>query len=153
VEYVKLGRKLGIGTRIAAKILRDRTQNASSTVRAEVSPVAQRQERVERIQAEKETDPRVFTRNVTRGVAQGSRGFGRAFWKPFAHAIGALWHEITGVFFALFALFFAQNMWRVRGAWMSGPEHEHFVIYLILTVLFVYFSISAFVSSRRSPRQ
>ncbi len=160
VEYVKLGRKLGIGTRVAAKILRDRAQNASGNAsgnasRNASSPArgvpAQRQERAEPVPAAKQAAPRVVARNVTRGVAQGSRGFGRGFWKPFAHAARALWHEVTGVFFAIFAVFFAQNVWRARSAWRSGPQHEHFAVYLICTVLFVYFSISAFVSSRRSP--
>jgi hypothetical protein len=152
VEYVKLGRKLGMGTRIAAKILRDRTQKTASTARTQTPPVAatQKREPAERAQAIKQPDVRTRTRDATRGVMRGSRGFGQGFWKPFARVFHALWHEITGVFFALFALFFAQNMWRARDAWRSGAEHVHFVIYLIITVLFVYFSISAFMSSRRS---
>lgn len=157
VEYVKLGRKLGIGTRVAAKVLRDRTRNAPSNagaVRAKASAAtaAQRKQVVERIQAAKRVDPRARARNATRGVVRGSRGFGQGFWKPFARVARALWHEITGVFFAIFALFFAQSAWRLRAAWRSGPEHDLFAIYLICAALFVYFSVSAFVSSRRSPQ-
>jgi hypothetical protein len=150
VEYVRLGRKLGIGTRVAAKILRDRAQNRSSSPRNEPPRKPVQRSAPVGARAAKPVNPRAV-RNVTRGVAQGSRGFGRAFWKPFANAVRALWHEITGVFFAIFALFFAQNAWRLRGAWSSGPEQEHFAIYMALTLVFVYFSITAFVSSRRSP--
>jgi hypothetical protein len=88
--------------------------------------------------------------DLVRKATQGGRGFGRAFWKPFSAAGRALWHEITGLFFALFALFFAQGLWRLRDAWRFGPEHRHFVIDLMMTVVFLYFSISAFVRSRRT---
>jgi hypothetical protein len=88
---------------------------------------------------------------LVRKAAQGGRGFGRAFWKPFSAAGRALWHEVTGLFFALFALFFAQGLWHLRNDWRFGPEHRHFVIDLAMTVVFLYFSISAFVRSRRAP--
>ncbi len=96
--------------------------------------------------------PQGNPRAVTRNVARGTQGFGRAFWKPFAHASRALWHEITGVFFAIFALFFAQNLWRTRTAWRTGPEHRHFAVYLIFLLVFAYFSVTAFVTSRRSSQ-
>ena len=154
VEYVKLGRKLGIGTRVAAKILRERARNAQSgpakaplvDARPPAGPTQSQPGR-----AAKQTNPRATARNVTRGVVRGSRGFGRAFWNPFAHATRALWHEVTGVFFAIFALFFGQSMWRVRGDWQSGPQHHRFAAYLIFTLVFAYFSVAAFVRSRRSP--
>lgn len=172
VEYVNLGRKLGRGTRVAARILRDQAQNAAEAARTKnpdakpappmpeqasadkrsigPSPTGQRP-LVERPAVRRALTPPVAPRAVTRNVARGSRSFARGFWRPFAHAVRALWHEITGVFFAIFALFFAQGLWRTRHAWLSGPEHRHFAIYLAITALFVYFSISAFVSSRRSP--
>jgi hypothetical protein len=93
----------------------------------------------------------VASGGILRNAAQGGRGFGRAFWKTFSAAGRALWHEVTGLFFALFAIFFAQGLWRLRGAWRLGPEHRHFEIDLVMTVLFLYFSISAFVHSRRTP--
>ncbi len=172
VEYVNLGRKLGRGTRVAARILRNQAQNAAEAARTknpdakpaprvaeqtptdkrpiDPSPIDQRPP-VERPAVRRAVKPPAVPRAVVSGVARGSRGFVRGFWRPFAHAVRALWHEITGVFFAIFALFFAQGLWRTRYAWLSGPEHRHFAIYLAITVLFVYFSISAFVSSRRSP--
>lgn len=159
VGYEKLGRKLGVGTRVAAKMIRQRARNGTSaapspspaTARPS-SAASQSAARVERPPAPRRIDPRTATRNVTRGVARGSRGFGRGFWTPFAHASRALWHEITGVFFAIFAIFFGQGLWHHRDAWRSGPEHTHFIIYLVITLLFIYFSISAFVTSRRSQR-
>lgn len=162
VEYVKLGRKLGIGTRVAAKILRNRAQNAVSPVEKKTPaqgtpfqpPVGERSERPglsgkakesRDLDAKKSTDTRTVARNLTRGAVRGGQGF----WKPFARIIHALWHEVTGVFFALFALFFIQNTWRVHNAWRSGPEHRHFIVYLLLALVFAYFSITAFATSRR----
>ncbi len=156
VGYVNLGRKLGIGTRIAAKMLRERTQGGPAVAAGASSgtagkPVPQRAP-APQVKTAQQTDARTTTRNVTRGLAQGSKGFGRGFWQPFARAIRALWHEVTGVFFGIFALFFAQNMWRVRGAWKSGAEHRHFEVYLIFLLVFGYFSVAAFASSRRSSQ-
>ncbi|MGC1781121.1 MAG: hypothetical protein WA708_01220 [Acidobacteriaceae bacterium] len=152
MEYVNLGRKLGIGTRVAAKILRNRAQNAASPARNKTSatpvPATHRQQTASPAKAQptrNRTDTRTVARNLTRGAVRGGQGF----WRPFARIVHALWHEITGVFFGLFALFFIQNTWRVRDAWRSGPEHRHFVVYLILALVFAYFSITAFVTSRR----
>ncbi len=149
VGYVNLGRKLGIGTRVAAKILRERAQRGSWSASEKASTVGT-QERSQPRPPVSRIDPRTATRNVTRGVARGSVGFGRGFWKPFAHAVGALWHEVTGVFFAIFALFFAQSLWRIRGDWQSGPQHHRFAAYLIFLLVFAYFSVTAFAHSRRS---
>lgn len=139
VEYVSLGRKLGRGTRLAAEALRGQAQDAVIAARSKAPEIAAKG----RVVAEQR-------RVVTRSVSSGTRGFSRGFWKPFTHAVRALWHEITGLFFGIFALFFAQGLWRVRYAWQSGPEHRHFVVYLIVMILFAYFSVTSFVSSRRT---
>jgi hypothetical protein len=159
VDKVRLGRRLGIGTRLAAKALREQARHVASTGTAPSSAPTPGQ-RSQATQTAASPQPRSqATRNVVpggnfiRNAARGSRGFGRAFWKPFSAAGRALWHEVTGLFFALFALFFAQGLWRVRHAWRPGPEHRHFEIDLAMTVLFIYFSISAFVRSRRTPHQ
>ena len=139
MQYVNLGRKLGRGTRRAAEALRAQAQDAVVAARSQAPEVAAKG----RVVAQQR-------RMVARNVSSGARGFGKGFWKPFTRAVRALWHEITGLFFAIFALFFAQGLWRVRYAWQSGPEHRHFVVYSIVTVLFAYFSVTSFVSSRRT---
>ncbi len=70
-----------------------------------------------------------------------------------AHAGGTLWLEITGLFFALFALFFAQNVMRLRGAYAHGAEHTHFLLYVVLMLLFCWFSISSFLRARRRGKR
>ncbi|HWF65751.1 MAG TPA: hypothetical protein VN670_00515 [Acidobacteriaceae bacterium] len=152
MEYSNLGRKLGIGTRVAAKMLRERAQNSSASVSsARAAAPAAVQRKREKIPGSNAGPSRnIPSARVVRGVAAGGRGFSRGFWRAFSSAFRALWHQITGVFFALFAVFFAQNVWRLRFAWWSGPEHHYFVIYLIVALLFVYFSITAFVRGRHS---
>lgn len=98
-------------------------------------------------------NPRVNARNVSRGVVRGTQEFGRGFWKSFGRAAHALWHEITGVFFAIFAAFFAQQAWNMRSNWLAGSDHDHFWIYVVVAAVFLYFSISAFIRSRRPARK
>jgi predicted Co/Zn/Cd cation transporter (cation efflux family) len=87
-----------------------------------------------------------------RRVGEGTRRFGKAFWGPFAHVSGTLWLEITGLFFALFAVFFGQNAWKTRAAILHGPEHAHFLLYAAVTLVFVYFCISSFVKATRRSK-
>jgi hypothetical protein len=157
VDNVRLGRRLGIGTRLAAKVLRQQASNVASARNASSASPATRRgpdpaETKEKSKPQPVQARRVVpSRDIVRKATQGGRGFGRAFWKPFSAAGRALWHEVTGLFFALFALFFAQSVWRLRHDWRFGPEHRHFEIDLIMAVVFLYFSISAFVRSRRTP--
>ena len=47
-----------------------------------------------------------------RGLKEGSKRFGEAAWGPLAKASGALWLELTGVFFGIFAVFAANGAWK-----------------------------------------
>ncbi len=91
----------------------------------------------------------------TRNVGRGSRAFGRAVWNPFAQASGILWLEITGMFFALFAVLFGQHLWTLRSAYRSasGSEQTHFWVYALFTLLFAYFAVSSFARARRRARR
>jgi hypothetical protein len=64
-----------------------------------------------------------------------------------------LWLEITGLFFALFALYFAQNVYRVRAAWRQGPEHGHLLLYGALAAAFAWFSFSSFARAYRRNKR
>ena len=69
---------------------------------------------------------------------------------------GVLWLEITGLFFALFALFFVQSVYRVHTAWRQGPERTHLLLYCAMALAFAWFSVSSFArayrKSKRGPR-
>ena len=70
---------------------------------------------------------------------------------PLRQASRALWHELTGSFFALFALTFAVGVWHTRAnLWSSVPAARHrFVAFCLLTLLFLYFSVSSFTRARK----
>lgn len=88
-----------------------------------------------------------------RRVGVGTRRFGEAFLGPLARVSRALWLEVTGLFFTLFALFFAQNAYKVRSDAVRGPEHAHFVVYCLVGFVFLYFAASSFLKAARSGRQ
>jgi hypothetical protein len=166
MEPEKLGRTLGIGVRVAGNILRDR----ASRIGQQSAPPAQPPPSANNVRTRGETPSTGGASRVEaavaglRGAAQktekargaaarGAKRFGEALWGPLLHAGNVLWLEITGLFFALFAIFFAQNVYRVRGAWKGGPEHTQLLLYVALTALFVWFSVTSFVRARRKGRK
>lgn len=132
MEANRVGRTLGIGTRVAARLLRTKASVAAQNSAA-------RAERNAPVYAER-----------GRRLGQGSRRFGLSVWLPFAHASRMLWLEVTGLFFALFTLFFAVNLWRLHKNWQAGPDHKRFLLYALCTVLFSYFTVSSFVRAKRA---
>ena len=71
------------------------------------------------------------------------------FLRPFGRLGGILWLEVTGFFFGLFALYFAQVVWKTRLSYAVGKDHQLFLFGVGLTLLFGYLSISAFWRAKR----
>lgn len=160
MEPEKLGRTLGIGVRVAGRILRDRANQMSQpgSASAQTPPPrnvstqpAQQRQTASRTQSTVSSLHQATKKagKASGKAARGAKRFGEAIWGPLLHAGSVLWLEITGLFFALFALFFGQNMYRVRGAWRGGPEHAHLLLYTALTVAFIWFSVSSFLRAHR----
>lgn len=139
MEPKRLGRTLGIAVRVAARMVNERRPQAPPAGSSAASGAAD-----ERQTAGHYREPRP----LTAGIRQGARNFGNAFFGPFLHAGNTLWLEITGLFFGLFALFFAENVYRYHGSWRQGPNHPLWLLYLILTLLFSWFSVSSFHRAR-----
>jgi len=141
MEPNTLGRKFGIGFRIASKKLWDRamqdTPPSAGNVARPVQPVT--------------PSPQVYAARG-KAVAKGTRKFGEAVWKPFAHASGVLWLEVTGLFFGIFTLFFGMNTYKLRHEWAIGPDHQRFLVYTVVTLVFAYFTFSSFYRARRKER-
>jgi hypothetical protein len=164
MEPEKLGRSLGIGVRVAGRMLRDRANQMSQPAppppqnppqrNVSTEPPRQRQKtsRTESSVSGLHQATRKAAK-VSGKAARGAKRFGEAIWGPLLHAGGLLWLEITGLFFALFALFFGQNMYRVRGAWRGGPEHAHLLLYAALTAVFIWFSVSSFLRAHRKSKR
>jgi hypothetical protein len=137
MEPKKVGRTLGIGVRVASGMLRERIERASAASPVTVSPPVSRPSPGKRLETAK----------------KGAKAFGSALLGPFTHAGGILWLEITGLFFALFALFFVQSAYRVRGSWRNGPEHQHLFLYAALAIGFGWFSVSSFLRAYRKNKR
>lgn len=142
MEPNTLGRKFGIGVRIASKMLLDRAaQRSPPPAAAESSKPAQQAVPQSQVYAAR-----------GKAVARGSRKFGEAVWKPFAHASGVLWLEVTGLFFGIFTLFFGTNIYKLRHQWAAGPDHQRFLAYAVVTLVFGYFTFSSFYRARKKEK-
>ena len=144
MEPKKVGRTLGIGVRVASNMLRERVERAATAH----PPPSQAGNGRPAAAA-----PAIPISNRVAAVKRGAKAFGQAFLGPFTHAGSMLWLEITGLFFALFALFFAQSVYRLHAAWRQGPEHTHLLLYCALTVAFAWFSVSSFLRAYRKSKQ
>jgi len=95
-------------------------------------------------------------RQTGRGLKEGGRRFGEAVWGPFVRLSGALWLELTGVFFGIFAVFASVNAWKMRAALHeatgSRDGHVRLLIAVAMAVVFTYFSVSSFVKANRRSR-
>jgi hypothetical protein len=70
---------------------------------------------------------------------------------PLKTASKALWHEVTGSFFALFAASFTIAVWHTRASALSDAPHDRYRFYAfcVLALLFAYFSVSSFLLARK----
>ncbi len=162
MEPNSFGRKVGMGVRIAGNIARERAAEAArkSAERAAQQP-AQAVRTTERTQEPvrqgvvmpSQAELKQRGRDLGRGIGRGTKSFGQSFFGPFAHAGGVLWLEITGCFFALFAAFFAQNLYVLRAQYATGPLHQKFMLYGALMLVFLYFSASSFLRAKKKSRK
>jgi hypothetical protein len=131
MEPDRVGRKLGVGVRVASGMVRDRAAKTAQTVRQDAPIYAAR------------------SQNAVSGVKKGTKRFGEAIWGPFVHAGSVLWLEITGLFFAIFGLFFVQSIYRLRANWRTGPNHQRLLVYAVIALVFLYFAVSSFYRAHR----
>jgi hypothetical protein len=179
MDSVRFGRVLGIGARLAAKTMvsavdaatspnpsggakgkesADGASTAASKSAASASTAASGKggasggrlvEQAARTTAQ--------VRQTGRGLKEGGRRFGEAVWGPFVKLSGALWLELTGVFFGIFAVFASVNAWKMRAALHatsgSRDAHVRLLIAVAMAVVFSYFCVSSFVKANRRSRE
>jgi hypothetical protein len=154
----RLGRILGIGTRIAAEKIRDRAAQAGQAAPApnrpavEVGAPPMLVGRKALGVAAQILNPRpeAAIADGGRRLARGAGRFGGAMLQPVARAGGILTLQISGVFFALFALFFLSHTWQT---WRAAGWHDrHTEVYAALTLLFGWFTVSSFWRAKRKER-
>jgi hypothetical protein len=147
MEPKKVGRTLGIGVRVASNMLRERVERAAAS-----SPATSTAGNGPPPASASGRSPVPMSSRV-KTAKRGAKAFGQALLGPFTHAGGVLWLEITGLFFALFAVFFVQSVYRVHTAWRQGPEHTHLLLYGALAFVFAWFSVSSFVRAYRKSKR
>jgi len=140
----EIGKKLGIGVRVARRIAQQRAQEAAKTQAANSATMPGQPEPVRPAPVPDYGDQArqigKNSRNIARAAGRGVGGFLR----PFGRVGGILWLEVTGFFFGLVALYFSIDLWRNRAGYASGPQHIRFLIDAGLTIVFSYFCVSAF---------
>ena len=180
MDSVRFGRVLGIGARLAAKTMVSAVDaatapNPSAGAKANESAAALGSTPASGSTASGSTaasgkgkasggrlgEQAVRTtaqvRQTGRGLKEGGRRFGEAVWGPFVKLSGALWLELTGVFFGIFAVFASVNAWKMRAALYatsgSRDAHVRLLIAVAMAVVFSYFCVSSFVKANRRSRR
>ncbi len=162
MEPNRVGRLLGIGTRVAAGKLRDGTAGAVAAVEraktASAGSAGSREEAVSERRPAGTTNARRIAVPTSGAVTEGSRRlargagrFGASLWKPFAHASGILTLQITGLLFAFFALGFGAKSWQVYRD--VGWRDHHLALYAGFAALFLWFAVSSFWRASRKQRR
>jgi hypothetical protein len=81
---------------------------------------------------------------------------GRSVWSPVARFSSVVWLQVTGLFFALIAMFLAQGAWKERAA-AHLPLGSHaatkFYVLAVAFAVFAYFSLSNFVRAYLRERR
>ena len=168
MDSVRFGRALGVGARVAAKTLAtavdaatspdpsaaEKAKQGTEAARAAASSsAADKAESRVRQQAAKTT---AQVRQTSAGLKEGSRRFRESVGGPLARLSGALWLELTGVFFGIFAVFAASGAWKMRAALHEMANHNGDMRFLIaagMAAIFGYFSISSFVKANRVAKR
>jgi hypothetical protein len=142
-----IGRALGIGIRVAGRVVGQRLAE-SSQANASVQAQPFRNAPVHVNHAARSAR-QVLGQGGGGSVAKGVGGFLR----PFRRAGRILWLEVTGAFFLLPVIAFTPNLWRMRANWAHGPDHYMFLITAGVVLLFLYLGLSSFWRARRRARQ
>ncbi len=90
------------------------------------------------------------------GLKEGGRRFGSVMGGRVGRLSAALWLELTGVFFGIFALSAGMGAWKLRAGLhetaANHEEHSRFIVALLMAVVFGYFCVSSFVKAHRTTR-
>lgn len=160
MDRVRFGRALGKGARLAARTALEAVDAATAA-----APDTQKARSRNTVQAStpRSSAPSTASGTVQRaalrepflsvpsGLLPAARAARAGVVGPLKQASRAVWHELTGSFYALFALSFGAGVWHTRKAIHSSIplERHRLAAFCALTVLFLYFSISSFARARQ----
>jgi hypothetical protein len=149
MDRVRFGRALGYGARHAAKTLLQAADAASS-------PSAKRPTAAGPAQADRVAERVVQTRRTVAETKKHAGRLGRSVWTPVARFSSVVWLQVTGLFFALIAMFLAQGAWKERAAWhlpLGSHAATKFYVLVVAFAAFAYFSVSNFVRAYLRERK
>jgi len=175
MDRVRFGRALGYGARHAAKTMLQavdaattpdpapkaprpsvppaptsappvESQRAGAQVAGAVNEVAEAYRKVHAAQT-----------HVKREATKHAWSLRKSVLTPLKDFSSVVWLQVTGLFFGLFAMVLGGAVWRNREAFrlpVSDPGAQHAYFYLLVFVVFAYFTVSNFVrASRREKRR
>jgi hypothetical protein len=155
MDRVRFGRALGYGARHAAKTLMQAADAASTPSPARPADAAAPKQPVQ-AQVVRGADRVVQTQRTVASATKHAGRLGRSVWTPLARFSSVVWLQVTGLFFALIAMFMAQGAWKERGA-MKLPlgSHEAVKFYALVAAfaVFAYFTVSNFVRAYLRERR
>lgn len=122
---------MGIGLRVAGRVASQQLSGEASRPQAQQSPTATQQPRYS-----------------AQGAGSVRKGIG-GFFKPFRRVGGIVFLEVMGLMFLLFVLIFVQSAWRYHADYAAGPNHDRFLVSVVLGVVFIYLSLSSFWRARK----
>jgi hypothetical protein len=137
----KIGRALGIGVRLAGRVVEQQLTASAQPAPAAQVPQASTAPGQSNLAPRQGRQAAVQSGSIARGVG--------GFLRPFRRIGGILWLEVTGAFFLLPVAAFAPNLWRMRASWNHGPDHRMFLVTAGVVVLFLYLGVSSFWRARR----
>jgi hypothetical protein len=143
MDRVRFGRALGYGARHAAKTLMKAADAATTP-----SPTRRGTPREPAAPVDRVAEKVVQTQRTVAATKQHAGRLGRSVWTPVARFSSVVWLQVTGLFFALIAMFLAQGAWRERAAWhlpLGSHAATKFWLLAVAFAAFAYFSVSNFV--------
>ena len=160
MDRVRFGRALGVGARQAAKTLMSAAEAAAAPdprgATRSAPPVAETSRFPAGMTERNATTTAPKPRVDARVVADQARTLKKSVWSPLARFSSVLWLEVTGVFFAIFALIAGLQVWKWRAAVRLSPatlDARRLYVYVAIFALFGYFTVSSFVRANRRQRR
>jgi len=147
MDRVRFGRALGYGARHAAKTLLQ-AADAATTPGPTQAAAAQERAAGNSAQTDRVAEKVVQTQRTVAATKQHAGRLGRSVWTPLARFSSVVWLQVTGLLFALIAMFLAQGAWKERAAWhlpLGSHAATKFWVLAVAFVAFAYFSVSNFV--------
>ncbi len=164
MDRVRLGRALGYGARHAAKTLASAVDAAtapnpagSATRTTAGNPSGNGPVRPAAAPLINQVAEAYRTVDETKQHAKKqAREAGRSILTPLKTFSSVIWLQVTGTFFAVFAAFMGEGVWKLRAnfsAPVSSPDAQKLYFHLIVFLGFAYFTVSNFVRASRRERK